>query len=135
MVGFLSAIAGGAIQAWSTRRFEIQRFERQNRHDAYLSYLNGISRLSFAKDDNDEILSALAIIAEARGRVALCGSENVIRNMIKVFRHGDELYSPEARADISALILAMRTDSQGGTEFVDSGELFSMLYGNGAGRM
>lgn len=75
LVGFVAAIVGGLIQVWATRRFDVSRFERQNRHDAYLSYLNGISRLSFAKDDNDEILAALAQIAEARGRVAL-GDQN-----------------------------------------------------------
>ena len=127
LFALVAAIIGGAIQAWSSRRFEVARFERQNRHGAYLTYLKGISRLSFAKDDDH--LAALAVVAEARSRIALCGSELVVKRMIKVFDNGEHIYSASARADLAQLIAAMRLDSLGSDRFKLPDELFVLLFG------
>src|SRR5690242_16797487 len=95
IVGFLAAIAGGVLQAWSTRRFERERFGRQARYDAYADYFRAVGKLSFANSASatDE---AHAAIAEARGRVALYGSPNVVSAMAAAFRHGKDLHSEQA---------------------------------------
>lgn len=129
LVGFVAAIVGGLIQAWGARRFEKHRFERQNRNDAYLTYLQGISELSHGALDNDAIEAALRTIAEARGRIALYGSGSVIRRMIRSFEHGEEIYSPEARADLAEMIAAMRTDSVPNEPEVLPSHLVSLVFG------
>ena len=128
-VGFAAAVAGGVIQAWTGRRFEKHRFERQNRNDAYLTYLQGISELSHGSLDNDTIEAALRKIAEARGRIALYGSKPVIERMVKSFEHGEEIYSPEARSDLAAMISAMRTDSVPDERDVSAQHLVSLVFG------
>ena len=128
-VGLASALAGGAIQAWATRRFEKHRFERQNRNDAYLTYLQGISELSHGALDNDAIEAALRTIAEARGRIALYGSGAVIERMIRSFEHGEEIYSAEARADLAEMIAAMRNDSVPNEPKVLPSNLFRLVFG------
>jgi hypothetical protein len=130
LIGFCSAIVGGLIQAWFTRKFEVSRFKRQNKYEAYLAYLKGISRLSFAVDSNEAHLEALTEIAEARGRIALCGSDHVIKQMLKVFAHGSDIYSPEARADLGAMIGLMRADSQISKNLKWPSEMFEMVFGN-----
>ena len=131
--GLAGIIIGGAIQFWLTRYFDNKRFQREIRRSAYEKYLRGISQLSFVPDDNDAHLAALAIIAEARGQIALCGSDEVIMRMNRVFQHGNDLYAANAREDIQALILAMRRDSLGSSLSEMETELFLMMYGDGPG--
>lgn len=134
IVGFVAAVMGGIIQAWTARRFEVSRFERQNRNQAYLAYLRGIGELSFAQGDDKATQSAHASIAEARGRIALSGSQIVIDRMITVFQNGADTHSPKARADLAALLLAMRKDSLGSPERGDADNLFVLTFGEGPKR-
>ena len=130
LVGFLSAIGGGVIQAWAHRNFDAQKVERQNRTDAYLSYLKGISELSFAQNEADKA-GANSRIADARGRIALSGSPAVIATMVESFDLGADLHSSKARVTHAQVIAAMRADSlaQPGKSKPDN--LFIMLYGRG----
>lgn len=132
IVGFLAAVVGGMVQAWAAKRFEVLRFERQNRNQAYLTYLKGISEISFAQGDDRATQAARSVVAEARGRIALTGSEAVIERMIAVFENGADLHSPKARADLSAMLVAMRQDSLGNCEVGVSDKLFVLMFGQGA---
>ncbi len=129
LVGFASALVGGAIQTWVARRFETHRFERQNRNDAYLTYLRGISELSHGAGENETIEAALRTIAEARGRIALYGSRAVIEKMVRSFEHGEDIYSPEARTDLSEMIAAMRLDSIPGEREAAKDHLVTLVFG------
>jgi hypothetical protein len=126
----LAAVVGGTIQAWAARHFEVSRFERQNRNQAYLAYLNGIGRLSFA-DTPDAVAEAHARIAEARSKIALSGSVEVVERMVQVFRNGPDIFSQQARADLGALLAAMRTDSLAQGEGIQSSDLFELTFGAG----
>ncbi len=131
IVGFLAAVIGGVIQTWATRRFEVSRFERQNRNNAYLAYLRGIGEISFAQGDDRATQLAHANIAEARGRIALSGSQEVIEKMIMVFDNGADTHSKKARTDLAALLLAMREDSLGSPEMSNADNLFVLAFGDG----
>ncbi|MEM1194928.1 MAG: hypothetical protein AAGH57_02395 [Pseudomonadota bacterium] len=139
LVGFFAAVVGGVIHAWANKNHEIARFERQNRNEAYLGYLSAISRLSFLNGNIDEENTALAAVAEARGRIALFGSPKVIGHLLDVFEHGDRLWTDEARSDVSALIISMRQDSQSielwqfwkrNRESELGAEVFALVHGN-----
>ncbi len=138
LVAFLSAVIGSALTAWANKNHEVSRFERQNRNDAYLAYLNGISRMSFVSDDAEDARSALMAMAEARGRVALFGSRDVVEGWAKVFKNGPNLWTDPARSDVSDVIEAMRRDSQAMNEYSvwkplkkrpSRASLFELIYG------
>jgi hypothetical protein len=127
-VGFFAAIAGGVLQAWSARRFERERFGRQARYDAYADYFRAVGKLSFARTEGatDE---AHAAVAEARGRVALYGSPEVVSSMAIAFRHGEDLHSDQAWPAHAAMIAAMRADVNGDAAAAPERDLFELLYG------
>ena len=129
LVGFLSAIAGGVVQAWASRNFEREKFERQSRNDAYAAYLKGVGELSFAKDITSSD-SALSRIAEARGRVALFGSPRVVAAMAKAFRYGSDLRSDAAWPVHAEMIAAMRADVGQFKGVAESRDLFELMYGD-----
>ena len=138
LIAFMSAVIGSILTAWANRNHEISRFERQNRNDAYLAYLNGISRMSFVSDDLEGTRGALMVMAEARGRVALFGSKDVVEGLAKAFTHGPNLWTYFARSDVSDVIEAMRRDSQAMNEYSawkplkkrpSKASLFELLYG------
>jgi hypothetical protein len=131
LVGFLAAIVGGMIQAWTARRFETARFERHNRNQAYLAYFKGIGEISFAAGDDRATQVAHGNIAEARSRIALTGSEQVIDAMNAVFENGADTHSPKARADLANLLKAMRDDSTGGPSIAEADKLFRLAFGDG----
>jgi hypothetical protein len=139
LVAFMSAVIGSILTAWANKNHETSRFERQNRNDAYLAYLNGISRISFVSDDPEGMRSALMAMAEARGRVALFGSKDVVEGLAKAFTHGPNLWTDLARSDLSDVIEAMRRDSQAMNEYSawkpfkkrpSRTSLFELLYGS-----
>jgi hypothetical protein len=133
-VGFLAAIVGGMIQAWTARRFETARFERHNRNQAYLAYFKGVGELSFAAGDDRATQVAHANMAEARSRIALTGSEPVIDAMNAVFENGADIHSPKARADLAKMLKAMRDDSTGGPSITEADKLFRLAFGDGPRR-
>jgi hypothetical protein len=138
LLAFVSAVVGSVLTAWANKNHDISRFERQNRNEAYLAYLNGISRISFLSEDPEGMRSALMAMAEARGRVALYGSKEVVEGLSKAFTHGPNLWADEARSDVSDVIEAMRRDSQAMNEYSawkpfkkrpSRASLFELLYG------
>ena len=128
IVGFVAAIGGGVLQAWFSRNFEEVKFGRQARNEAYLTYQRGVSLFSFAQT-NEERDAANAIIAEARGRIALFGSPEVITAMAQAFRRKDDLHSDDAWHDLAAMILAMRADIDRRTEVANARDIFELVYG------
>jgi hypothetical protein len=128
IVGFLAAIGGGVLQVWANRNFEEIKFGRQARNEAYLAYEKGIGLYSFAKTDEAKD-TANALIAEARGRIALFGSPEVITAMAKVFRRKGDLHAEETWRDHSAMLLAMRADIDRRTKAADQRDIFELVYG------
>ena len=128
-IGFLAAIAGGLLQAWTSRRGELARFREGNRNAAYLSFCSGIGQLSFTNDFDDEHRAALAAVAEARFKVALYGSPAVIDAMIRVVDHPN-VRSPQAQSDIGTMIEAMRRDCLPDENTVSQRQLYILTYGD-----
>lgn len=131
LIGFMSAIAGGVIQAWANRNFEARKIERQGRTEAYLAYLHGISELSFAREKSDRD-KAHSKIAEARGRIALSGSAAVIAALVRSFDLGPDLHSATARKIHAQVVAAMRADCLAVPKYKNPDDLFVMLYGRSA---
>jgi hypothetical protein len=129
VVGFLAAVGGGIFQAWAARNFEELKFGRQVRHESYAAYLKGVGQLSFAPTSEAKDI-AHSVIAEARGRIALYGSPNVVNAMATAFRRGSDLHSEEAWPEHSAMFAAMRYDVEPKAKQADLRDLFELVYGS-----
>ena|SRR5690348_3923556 len=109
LVGLISAVIGGAIQAYATGKFERFSFERKAKWDTYTAYFASLADLSFYAQGSEKFVAALASMAHIRGRIALYGSDEVIQAVAQVFRFAD-LKSDAAQAAMARAIAAMRRD-------------------------
>ena len=125
-VAVASAIIGGVLQALFQKRQAREQATRQQKTDAYASYFKGVALLSHAQSEH-EIAQGNAIVAEARGRVALYGSREVIEAMTAAFRCGP--VSNDDMAVHAQMIRAMRADTNLGNGEASDLALFEMLYG------
>ncbi|TGX56266.1 hypothetical protein E5A73_04050 [Sphingomonas gei] len=126
IIALSSGIAGAFLQAIVSRRSEYIKVGRQARYDAYADYFKGIAQLSHGSD----LSSAHALIADARGRIALYGSKEVVVAMSKAFEHGPDIQSVEAREDLSSMLAAMRADVLWIDPAVPKPALVSLLFGS-----
>ena len=128
LAGIFGVLIGAGLQFWFTNRANLQQSRVLARKEAYEKYLEGIGKLLFARND-DEKSAAFATIAEARGRIAVCGSDAVIMKLNRLFEHGDDLHSFEASEDAANLIKEMRRDTLGATLSGMDTEYFLMVFG------
>ncbi|AXK42326.1 hypothetical protein [Erythrobacter aureus] len=124
--GILSAALGGVIHALFQRWQKKGDDLLEQKVAAYAAYFNGIAQLSHASNEA-EIAKSNAIVAEARGRVALYGSTEVLEAMTAAFHCGpirDEDYRIHAR-----VVRAMRKDADLASGSPSDTVLFEMLFG------
>jgi Mn2+/Fe2+ NRAMP family transporter len=127
VIALLGAVIGGLIQAANQRRLAKGEYLRRQKAEAYIKYFQGIAQLSHSSGQA-ETKTAYSVISEARSRIAMYGSSEVVEKMAAVFRLG-----PIQRADMQhhvALIIAMRSDASGLTGNVSADAAFELLYGN-----
>lgn len=124
--GLLSAALGAVVHAffqrWQTKDDNL----RNQKIAAYASYFNGVAQQSHALS-SDEIARSNAVIAEARGRIALYGSSEVIEAMAAAFRCGP-IRDEDAMVH-AVMIRAMRADANLATGNPSDQALFELLYG------
>ena len=127
LIGLVSALVGGAIQAFATGKFEKSKFEREAKWQTYTSYFATLADLSFYHDDLERMRAANASMAHLRGRIALYGSDDVIRAVAAIFTFAD-LRSDAAQAAMARALAAMRHDVGYGSS-VTHAELQSLMFG------
>ena len=131
-IALFSGIAGAFFQAIVSRRSDYIKAGRQARYNAYADYFKGVALLTHPSNEQDN-RAVNSLIADARGRIALYGSPEVVVAMTKAFRHGDDLSSAAARSDLSDMIAAMRADVIWIDPAVEKQQLYELLYGKDRG--
>ena len=118
----LGAVIHSLFQQWQSKSDSL----RNQKIESYASYFNGVAQLSHALT-KDEIARGNAIVAEARGRIALYGSPEVIEAMTQTFRRGS--IRDEDAAIHAVMIRAMRSDADLASGHPSDQALFEMLFG------
>ena len=133
--GLLGILIGGGFQFLLNRRAKrLEEFDKL-RSEAYVDFLRGAARIAMAQrfDDKQAELVASSLMLEGKIRIAVYGSEAVLRGVGDFFeKYGDFSDPAHCRAFVD-LMLKMREDVIG-----DSGKdawaalskiLFSQGYG------
>lgn len=132
LIGLIAAIIGGGIQAYATGKFEKSKFEREAKWQTYTAYFATLGDLSFYHDDPERMCAANASMAHLRGRIALYGSDDVIRSVSGIFTFAD-LKSDAAQAAMAKALAAMRRDVGYASSSVTHGDLQSLMFGTREG--
>jgi hypothetical protein len=112
IMSFLGVVIGASLQYIFTRYLETQRHLRELRSQAYLDYFKGISEQVHRTDLQElEDRDPLGRVADAKARICLYGSRDVIRSLASFENLGAALSSNEQRAAFVAMVAAMRADS------------------------
>ena len=128
LIGLVSAIIGGGIQAYATGKFEKSKFYREAKWQTYTSYFATLGDLTFYQDNPEKRRAANASMAHLRGRIALYGSDEVITAVAKIFEFGD-LRSDAAQAAMSRALAAMRKDVGSTGARITDADLQALMFG------
>jgi hypothetical protein len=127
LIGFVSALGGGALQAWASRSFERHRFFRDNKREIYGHFLSGIAALSVYPPSSAEHRNARAQVTENRCKIALFGSPEVIRTVGLVFNH-DNFLDDDAQSALANAVTAMRADTGLKADISTNAQLLNLLF-------
>ena len=129
LVGLLSAVVGGLLQAAATRKFEHAKFHRQAKWDLYSAYFVTLGELTFTQIDSEPHKAALATMAQVRARIALVGTAEVIQTVSRVFKFPN-LHSDEAQIAMAQALRAMRRDIGEVDCVIDERLLQALMFGS-----
>jgi hypothetical protein len=113
LIAFGGGLVGALVQATLTSRFERSKFIRDNRRSAYQDLLTGLANLSAYEANERELAKARALVIEARCRIGLFGSKNVVQLLADVFENSTSFKAPMDQHRLHQVMLEMRRDSVG----------------------
>jgi hypothetical protein len=120
---FLGVVTGAILQQRLTKANAVSALFNEAQQKAYVDYLNAVALLATTREGH-------SAFADAKGRIVIYGTDDVLQIMAELERVGPNLGRPESREVFLRLIHAMRgsqTRSKIGTE-----QLARILFGNPA---
>ena len=127
--GGLLSIAGILIGAGITYLLSI-RAQRDNslieaRNEAYSDYIRGVASLAARKSEEGK-----TIVADAKARIAIYGTSNVIAGLSQFDEVGATLASDKGQRAFLEVVLAMRKGSNGMSDSVEQRDIYDLLFGS-----
>jgi hypothetical protein len=112
IMSFLGVVIGASLQYLFTRYLETQRHLRELRSNAYLDYFRSVSEQVHSADHQQlEDRDPLGKLADAKARICLYGSREVVHTFAIFENLGAALSSAQQRTAFVAMVAAMRADS------------------------
>jgi len=109
----LGAAVGAVLQYFFTRHLENQKHYRGLRTQAYTDYLKGVceqAQLAHKAEPN-EVREILARTADAKARICLYGSTQVVEAFAAFERLGATMKTKDDRRTFTTMVAIMRNDS------------------------
>ena len=114
LIGLCGVGASALIQYYLGRQAEQNKKAVDIRAQAYLDLINAVSEIaSSAKHDEIRNLEQLQKLTQARSRVVLIGSDEVVKELHNFFMNYSVLNTDEAFNAFSRIVSAMRSDLSG----------------------
>ena len=129
LVGVLGVIIGVTAQYIFGRRVEQTKHYRELRTKAYIDFVKSTATISVARGSRnaDREFDGSVLLADARARIAIYGSHQVVALVADFFRKYGVLSSPKAYVSFVAIVSAMRGESSGGEIGIPSEDIGQLL--------
>lgn len=130
-VGILGILLGASVQFFFNKKTEDSRHLKLLQTQAYVDFMKGLSgmgRAQFFKDKEKEKEFTI-LLADARARISIYGSERGIKKLAELFRKYDAVSSESEIAAYSELIKIMREESLKKSDFVSNFEIGEVVFG------
>ena len=103
----LGVLIGAAVQFWFSRAAEREKHASSLRSGAYADYLRAVAEAAHLGSDED-LRNAHRDAADAKARIAVYGSAQVIRALSRFEETGAVLNNEDSRRAFVALVTSMR---------------------------
>jgi len=107
----LGVVIGATLQYWLSRSAESRKQLQLLQSQSYVDYLRAVTKAAYASS-SDATRSAMAEAMDAKARLAVYGTSQVIAALARFEEAGPNLIGPQAHVAFVVLVGAMRqTDS------------------------
>ncbi len=114
LIGLVGVLASALVQYYLGRQAEAKKKTVEIRAQAYLDLINSVSEIAgSAKHEVERSLEQLQKLTQAKNRVVLIGSDEVIKAVNSFWMEYGSLDSEESFAAFSLIVSAMRKDLTG----------------------
>ncbi len=114
----VAATIGSIIGAFLTLRVNRSKHLQELRSAAYVDFLRGLSKIAIARKDPirdahslQEELNGVIMLADAKARIGIYGSGEVVRALARFVSHGSETVTPEGMDTLTEVCELMRKES------------------------
>ena len=131
LVGIVGVILGAGIQYVFTSRVENKKHFQQLRTSAYVDFLKSTAgtAISQKKQDPEGETAAIALMTDAKSRIAIYGSPEVAAAVADFFRHHGALTTPESFAAFVDIVAVMRADTPNVDATVSRSDIGQLVVG------
>ena len=123
LLAFLGVVIGAFLQHWFLRTSTKENNLREERQKAYSNFLQGVALQATSPGRE-----ALAIVADAKSRIAIYGSDLVIGRLAAFETLGPNLDNRDSVHAFLNLVQSMRADSYKKESSVDTEDLKVILF-------
>ena len=120
----------GGLQYYFLRSAESRKQLITLRTQAYIDYLRCVAESSKARSDHQKRTELLTRAADAKARISIYGSAEVLSTLAHFEKHEPVIDSPEAADRFLRLVNAMRQESVGRGEIPSADDPRIVLFGN-----
>ena len=114
LIGIVGVLSSALVQYFLGRQAEFNRKNVEIRAQAYLDLVNSVSEIAgSAKHNEDRNLEQLQKLNQAKTRVVLIGSNEVVEAVNNFWLEHGSLNSEEAISSFSVIVSAMRNNLSG----------------------
>ncbi|MEM3460111.1 MAG: hypothetical protein QXO24_02710 [Candidatus Micrarchaeaceae archaeon] len=131
VIGIIGVLVGSVAQYVFTRAQESVKHYRELRSQAYTDFIKAVAGIAISQksDSRNREIEFLSLLADAKSRIAVYGSKQVVESMADFFVHHSALDSPEALAAFATIVQKMRRDTvMKGEEVLDE-HIRALLFG------
>jgi hypothetical protein len=125
-LAILAGVIGASLQYWFLRTSTKENNLREERQKAYSNFLQGVALQATSPGKE-----AIAIVADAKSRIAIYGSDLVISRLAAFHSLGPNLDNRDSVHAYLNLVQSMRAVSYKHKSNVDTRDLKIILFGRG----
>jgi hypothetical protein len=130
--GAIGALVGAVAAYWFSLRGEARKNYQNLRTDAYVDFIRSVAMMASANRNHDtaKAIEASTLVADAKARIAIYGSQAVANELAGFFANHAVLNSEAALSSFVQVVALMRSETPGGTKSLESSSLRQLLFGS-----
>jgi predicted ATP-grasp superfamily ATP-dependent carboligase len=131
VVGMLGVMVGATLQYLYGKRAETSKQLQTLKNQAYVDFVKSVAGMASAQrfKNKEKEFEVSILLADARARIAVYGSKEVIEGIAAFYRTHGLLATPEAMSSFVEVIQKMRKQAVDKDESISDKELSQLLFG------